>query len=62
MNRLITYLQNSRTELTKVVWPSRPQAIRYTIAVILFTLALAAFIGILDYLLTQVFQKLILKI
>jgi preprotein translocase subunit SecE len=62
MHQLTTYLKNSLNELTKVVWLSRTQATRYTVAVLAFTLAIAAFIGVMDYLLTQVFQKLILNI
>ncbi|HSX41522.1 MAG TPA: preprotein translocase subunit SecE [Candidatus Saccharimonadales bacterium] len=61
MNRLFSYLGQSWDELKKVVWPSRPTAIRLTLTVIVFSLALAAFIGAIDYIFTQALQKLILK-
>lgn len=61
MNRLVTYLRNSRIELTKVVWPSRPQAVRLSFNVIFFALAVALFIGAVDFVFAQVIQKLILK-
>lgn len=61
MNRLFVYLRQSRSELSKVVWPTRPQAIRLTVAVVLFSLALAALIGIMDLLYTDGLQTLILK-
>jgi preprotein translocase subunit SecE len=61
MNRLIEYLRQSRTELSKVVWPSRQTAIRLTIAVIGFSIATAIFLGLMDYIFTQALQKLILK-
>jgi preprotein translocase subunit SecE len=61
MNRLTSYLRQSRNELTKVVWPSRRTALRYTAAVIVFSISLALFIGLMDYFFTQVIQKIILK-
>lgn len=61
MNRLIAYLRNSRNELAKVVWPSRPQAVRLSINVIVFSVVIALFIGAIDYIFAQVIQKLILK-
>jgi preprotein translocase subunit SecE len=61
MNRFTAYLRQSWNELKKVVWPSRRTAVRYTWAVIVFSLVLAIFIGAMDYLFTQIIQKLILK-
>jgi preprotein translocase subunit SecE len=61
VNRLFAYLRQSRNELTKVVWPSRQTATRYTLAVIAFSIALAVFIGAIDYGFAQVIQKVILK-
>lgn len=61
MNRFITYLQQSWVELRKVVWPSRPVAIRFTIIVVIFALVLAAFIGAIDYVFGQVLRQIILK-
>lgn len=61
MNRFLSYVRQSINELRKVVWPNRPTAIRFTIAVIIFAIAVAIFIGVVDYFLTQVIQKIILK-
>jgi preprotein translocase SecE subunit len=61
VNRLFVYLRQSRNELSKVVWPTRPQATRLTIAVVIFSLVLAAVIGVLDLLYTDAIQALILK-
>lgn len=61
MNRLTTYFRQSWTELRKVVWPTRPVAIRYTIAVVIFSIILAIFIGLIDIGLSRLFQKVILK-
>jgi preprotein translocase subunit SecE len=59
VHRLQRYLQQSWAELGKVVWPTREQAIRLTIAVVVFSLVLAAFIGIIDYVYTLGLQNLI---
>ncbi len=61
MQRLQRYFQQSWMELQKVVWPSREQAMRLTIAVIVFSLVLAAFIGVVDYIYTTGLQTLIFK-
>jgi preprotein translocase subunit SecE len=59
MNKLFNYLSQSRSELAKVVWPSRSQAIRLTIAVVFFSAVLAVFIGAMDYVFAIALQKLI---
>jgi preprotein translocase subunit SecE len=42
------FIQSSRTELRKVVWPTRPETIQTTVAVIIFTLIMGIFFWILD--------------
>lgn len=61
MQRLFKYFHDARIELTKVTWPTRVQAFRLTIIVIVFSLAMALFIGAFDYIFSQGLQKLILK-
>jgi preprotein translocase subunit SecE len=61
MNRLFTYIAESRAELTKVNWPNRQTTVQLTILVIVFSLVLAAFIGGLDYLFSFGLQRLIVK-
>lgn len=61
MNRFLSYVRQSFNELRKVVWPSRPTAIKYTIAVIVFAIVIAIFIGVVDYFFAQVVQQIILK-
>ncbi len=46
----INFLKEVRTELKRVTWPTRKEAIRYTLVVIGFTLGVAAFLGGLDFL------------
>lgn len=47
-----TYLKNSWVELKKVTWPTRQEAIRSTGVVIVFSVIVALFLGVLDYLFT----------
>ena len=49
MSRIITFLQESKQELKRVNWPTKDETKRYTLFVILFSLAFALFLGILDY-------------
>ena len=45
----IHYLKEVRAELKKVNWPNRAQTIKYTVAVLIISIALALFFGALDY-------------
>lgn len=59
MGRLIVFLRGAKTELFKVVWPSRQDTIRYTATVIVFSVAIAAILGAADYGLLKLFEKII---
>jgi len=59
INRLINYIKASRLELKKVVWPSKKEIISHTSLVIGISLAVAAFLGIADYILTLVIGQII---
>ena len=61
MNLIVTYLKDVRAELSKVSWPTRQQTINYTFVVIGISLALAIFLGILDFALTEVLNRFVLK-
>jgi len=49
INKLIQYIKDSKTELKKVTWPTKKQTMNHTILVICFSLAVAIFLGILDF-------------
>ncbi len=51
-NKLVNYIQSSKTELKKVVWPTKKEITMYTLLVIGISLAVAAFLGALDYIFT----------
>jgi len=50
---VINFLKEVREELGKVAWPNREQTIRYTSLVIIVAVAVGAFLGALDYILTS---------
>ncbi len=60
MERIKTFLNESRQELKRVNWPRREETTRYTVFVVILSVGLAAFLGILDYLFVQVIQKIVL--
>ncbi|MBI3287368.1 MAG: preprotein translocase subunit SecE [Chloroflexi bacterium] len=58
-NPIAEFLRETRSELRKVVWPSRQDAIRMTLIVIAVTLGMATLLGLIDYLFTVGFSRLI---
>lgn len=48
-NPVSKYLQETKSELKKVTWPTKKQTINDTLLVLAMSVAMAAFIGILDY-------------
>lgn len=60
MNNPVTnYFKTSYHELSKVTWPTRQEVTRHSLLVIGISLALAAFFGLTDYILSQLLERLI---
>ena len=57
----ITFLKEVRSELKRVTWPTKNEAIRLTSVVILVSILVGIYIGALDYLFTKI-MELLLKI
>ncbi|MDD2430727.1 MAG: preprotein translocase subunit SecE [Firmicutes bacterium] len=55
----VKFFRDIRTELRKIVWPNKKELINYTIVVIVFSLVVAFFIGIIDLGFSAGFQYLI---
>lgn len=58
--RILAYLGEARLELKKVSWPTRRQTIRYTVAVVLMSIGVAAFLGGLDFLFAFIVNRFVL--
>ena len=57
---MIKFIKSSLSELKKIKWPTREQAMDYTKNVIIVSLLLAIFLGILDLVFTQLVTKVII--
>ena len=60
LTRITTFIKEARIELKKVTWPTRNQTVRYTVAVIAMSLAVAAFLGGLDVAFTFLLNTFVL--
>ncbi|MFA5954572.1 MAG: preprotein translocase subunit SecE [Patescibacteria group bacterium] len=58
-NPIINYFKTSYQELTKVTWPTRKEATKHSLLVIAISLAVAAFFGIVDFLLSRGLELLL---
>ena len=60
MSRLVEFIKESKIELKKVTWPTREETIRHTMTVIIISVALALFLGGLDYLFQFILNAFVL--
>lgn len=51
--RIALFYRQVVAELRKVIWPTRNELITYTAVVIVFVVALAAIVGVFDYIFTK---------
>ncbi|MFH1537052.1 MAG: preprotein translocase subunit SecE [Patescibacteria group bacterium] len=49
VSRFIQYLKDAKAELKKVSWPTKKDTIKGTWTVVIFSVIVAAFLGVLDY-------------
>ena len=59
--KLASFLQESKQELSRVNWPSREETIRLTATVILLSVGVALFLGILDFVFSRLLEVFILN-
>jgi len=58
--KIISFLKEVRLEMKKVNWPTRKETIKYTLIVIGVSVAVATFLGSLDFIFTTILNKFIL--
>ncbi len=56
---IFSFFGEVKTELSKVVWPTRAQTIQYTLMVIVISVLVAVILGAADLGLLKLFEKLI---
>jgi len=54
MKKIINYLSEVGREIKKVTWPTRQQTQNMTILVIVVSLIVGAYIGVLDLIMTRI--------
>ncbi len=59
MRKIIQFFRDVKAEMSKVIWPSRTDLVRYTVTVIVFSVAMAAVLGAADFGLLKGFEQII---
>ena len=54
------YLKDTQTELKHVSWPTRRQAVVFTVVVVVLSILIAAYLGALDVVFTWVVENFII--
>ena len=58
MKRIILFFQESFAELKKVTWPSRDEAVASTKVVLVSSIIIALFLGLVDFILFKIVDAL----
>ena len=58
MNKILKFIREARQELKKVNWPSRKELIESTKVVIISSLLMILFIGLVDYIYSKLIKLL----
>jgi len=56
---LMNFIREAKAELKKVTWPTRRQMWYWTLVVIVFTLCVSLYLGLIDFLLAWLFSALL---
>ena len=59
MSSLMNFIREAKAELKKVTWPTRRQIWYWTLIVIVFTLCVSLYLGLVDFLLAWLFSTLL---
>lgn len=59
--QIIEYIKESKGELAHVTWPTRSQAIVYTVLVIVISVATSFYLGAFDSLFTFIVKNFIVR-
>lgn len=61
-NKIKNFIKESQYELKRVNWPTGKETTRYATFIIIFSLVVAAFLGLLDFVFsTIIIEELIVK-
>jgi preprotein translocase subunit SecE len=58
VNKIIEFFKETRTEMTKVAWPTKNEVIGSTIVTVVVSIILSIFVGIVDFGLDKVVRSI----
>lgn len=61
MSKVTDYITETKGELKRVTWPTRKQAVGYTVIVILISVFVALTLGLFDYIFTLGLEKIVAR-
>ena len=56
--KITEYVKDTRAEMSHVTWPTRKQAIAYSLLVVIISVVIAAFLGLFDYIFSRLLTLL----
>ncbi len=59
INSIMNFIREAKAELKKVTWPTKQQIWYWTLIVIIFTLCVSLYLGLVDFLLAWLFSALL---
>ncbi len=59
MDKVLDFIRESRAELKKVTWPTKKQVWYSTLVVVVLTVIVGAYLGLVDAILTAVFASIL---
>ncbi|MFA5791695.1 MAG: preprotein translocase subunit SecE [Candidatus Paceibacterota bacterium] len=60
MSKITEYFKETKTELKHVIWPSKKQTTYFTLIVIILSVVISYYLGIFDFIFSQILQKIII--
>ena len=57
--KIVTFFKEVKMEIKKINWPTKKETIRYTLIVIAISIAVAIYLGGLDFIFTTILNKLV---
>jgi preprotein translocase subunit SecE len=60
-NKIKDFFSDVFAEMKRITWPSKKENLNYTVTVIVFVLISAAFLGLTDKIIQEIFKQLVIK-
>ncbi|HJN62846.1 MAG TPA: preprotein translocase subunit SecE [Candidatus Paceibacterota bacterium] len=57
--KIIDYIRDTKGEMKHVSWPTRFQSVAFTVLVILISLLTAAYLGLFDFIFSEILKAII---